>query len=770
MTLKNSCLCICLIALFSFSLNVASAQKVQILGEAEITELDTANNEDLLLVKKTDGILGVREVDALPFVFERAGFVRQRSNYNDDFVFGRNALPQTGLLVSEDFFFFDESKGAFRGGRLAESDAWEPDKIGLWSFAYGHNVTASGRYAFAVGAPTFSVFFPDIDTRATGWWSKAIGRGVTATGDESTAIGSIAEASGTAATAIGSGLTRANLMTGGFDVFKIRATGDYSVALGALTRASGDYSLAIGSGFATYIPPNFTVPVGLETLASGERSIALGSACEAIGRHAMALGYYTSAPSAFETAVGAYNTPDMSADSNFWVPSDRLFVIGNGTSDAVRSDAFIMLKNGNSTLKGKLTLTNGADSFTLPNSDGAAEQVLKTDGSGNVSWTQDEGAFERSGSLIRQTGNYGTDDFLFGRDALPPNGIAVIDTLILFDKSKGAFRGGILLGSANFSSDSIGTSSFAYGLNAKAKGLFSAAIGAFAEATAGNSIALGNLAKANGSEAVALGSGAQATGGGALALGKNTNALGSSSTAFGNGSSATGSAAVAGGSGCLASGLAAIAIGTFAEAESGYETVLGRYNTDYTPANTAGWDTTDRLFVLGNGTSPAARSDAMVVLKNGDTGFGTSTPVHPLEMGSGAHVTAAGVWTDASDISKKYAIEDLEYGLEEILLLNPKSYNYKIDGTESIGFIAQEMEEIIPEIVSGEEGNKGIGYGQLNAVLVNAVKELSIKNDRIKNEIGELRIKNDSIKNENAEIKKELNELWKMIESIRNSE
>jgi Chaperone of endosialidase len=107
----------------------------------------------------------------------------------------------------------------------------------------------------------------------------------------------------------------------------------------------------------------------------------------------------------------------------------------------------------------------------------------------------------------------------------------------------------------------------------------------------------------------------------------------------------------------------------------------------------------------------------------GNLGIGRTNPTHPLHMGSGAHVTAGGVWTNASDISKKKEIENLEYGLEEVMRMMPKRYLYKTDDSESIGFIAQEMEEIIPEVVSGEEGEKGIAYGLLTATLVNAIKE-----------------------------------------------
>jgi hypothetical protein len=58
---------------------------------------------------------------------------------------------------------------------------------------------------------------------------------------------------------------------------------------------------------------------------------------------------------------------------------------------------------------------------------------------------------------------------------------------------------------------------------------------------------------------------------------------------------------------------------------------MGRYNTDYTPNSTTSWNEKDRLFVIGNGTKDK-RSDALVVLKNGKVGIGTSEPAEKLEV------------------------------------------------------------------------------------------------------------------------------------------
>jgi hypothetical protein len=90
-----------------------------------------------------------------------------------------------------------------------------------------------------------------------------------------------------------------------------------------------------------------------------------------------------------------------------------------------------------------------------------------------------------------------------------------------------------------------------------------------------------------------------------------------------------------------------------------------------------------------------------------------------------ATLNAAGEWTNASDRAYKDNIEDLAYGLDAVLALQPRSYTIKDTNIVRLGFIAQEMELVLPELVSGEEGKKGISYGNLTSVLVKAIQELA---------------------------------------------
>ncbi|MDP3052754.1 MAG: LamG-like jellyroll fold domain-containing protein [bacterium] len=89
------------------------------------------------------------------------------------------------------------------------------------------------------------------------------------------------------------------------------------------------------------------------------------------------------------------------------------------------------------------------------------------------------------------------------------------------------------------------------------------------------------------------------------------------------------------------------------------------------------------------------------------------------------YLSSAGVWTNASDISLKSNIRPIEYGLADLLKLQPRSYEMNADGLPQIGFVAQEVEGIIPELVSiGGQGLKGLSYGNLTAINTKGIQEL----------------------------------------------
>jgi len=127
--------------------------------------------------------------------------------------------------------------------------------------------------------------------------------------------------------------------------------------------------------------------------------------------------------------------------------------------------------------------------------------------------------------------------------------------------------------------------------------------------------------------------------------------------------------------------------------------------------------------------------NAINVKQGGNVGIGTTNPNVKLDVIGSIEYT--GTITDVSDQRKKENVQDLENSLSKICQLNGKSYemiddNEGEEGTE-LGFIAQEVQQIFPEIVKvverqeSEDGETqeylGVSYIQLIAPLVESIKE-----------------------------------------------
>jgi len=106
---------------------------------------------------------------------------------------------------------------------------------------------------------------------------------------------------------------------------------------------------------------------GRGTTASGELSWAMGYSTEARGDNSAAMGYETIAESYAETVIGRFDTDytPTAFGASTWFDADRLLVIGNGSSDAARSDALVMLKSGDTTLNGTLTQSSAGNPANL---------------------------------------------------------------------------------------------------------------------------------------------------------------------------------------------------------------------------------------------------------------------------------------------------------------------------------------------------------------------------------------------------------------------
>lgn len=155
------------------------------------------------------------------------------------------------------------------------------------------------------------------------------------------------------------------------------ASGLYSVSMGSTTTASGNSSFAVG--FNTIASGIQSTSLGYYTKAQGSYSTAIGNRTTASGNTTLAIGYNTTAQSFSSFVLGQYNIAPGTYSTTSWVPTDPLFVIGNGTSTTARNNALTVLKNGN-VLIDKATQVNSTYKLDVNGKMRALEIVVNTTG------------------------------------------------------------------------------------------------------------------------------------------------------------------------------------------------------------------------------------------------------------------------------------------------------------------------------------------------------------------------------------------------------
>jgi hypothetical protein len=135
-------------------------------------------------------------------------------------------------------------------------------------------------------------------------------------------------------------------------------------------------------------------------------------------------------------------------------------------------------------------------------------------------------------------------------------------------------------------------------------------------------------------------------------------------------------------------------------------------------------------------------------------GVGPSFTVQPDGSGSATvsvigNITATGSITPGSDVRLKTNIQNLTSGIRGVQRLRPVTFNWRSNGKPSIGFIAQEVEQVFPQLVeTNDKGYKFLDYDKITAVLVAAFQEARAEDDRLKLENAELRNRLDRLERE----------------------
>ncbi len=124
----------------------------------------------------------------------------------------------------------------------------------------------------------------------------------------------------------------------------------------------------------------------------------------------------------------------------------------------------------------------------------------------------------------------------------------------------------------------------------------------------------------------------------------------------------------------------------------------------------------------------------------GKVGVGTSTPTAGFEVGIG-HSTLADSWITRSSRRFKTNIQPLAGALEKIEQLQGVSYERKADGKHEIGVVAEDVDQVVPELVARDPETKevqGVDYSRLSALLIEAVKTQQVEIQELKAQVRQL--------------------------------
>jgi threonine dehydrogenase-like Zn-dependent dehydrogenase len=150
----------------------------------------------------------------------------------------------------------------------------------------------------------------------------------------------------------------------------------------------------------------------------------------------------------------------------------------------------------------------------------------------------------------------------------------------------------------------------------------------------------------------------------------------------------------------------------------------GGQNALYITTGYVSTNDTNKIFLQPGGSTA-------MTLFGGDNSTGNNGSVEITK-----HLTVGGSITETSAKRFKENIKTLDSQVGNIGKLNPVSFDWKDGGKSDIGFIAEEVKEVYPDLVSEKEGKiQGVQYTKLTAVLVKAIQDQQKQIDELKKEI-----------------------------------
>ena len=597
--------------------------------------------------------------------------------------------------------------------------------------SYSNFTLGSGSYSSGYGAIAFGY-------QSTAYSGVGIGYSSYASGTGSVSIGYSNYSYGSGTTSLGYDNTaQCSYSTSiGYSNYVSSATG--GVAIGYDNDTRNSYGISIG--YSNFVNGTGAAALGYDNSVSGAYAVALGRSNSASGHYSTAMGYDTTVSDYASTVIGQYNSSGSSAtSSSSFSTSAPAFVIGNGTSSGSLSDAFKVMFNGDAYISSSLYLGGTAVTST-------AAELNYVDGvTSNIQTQLDS----KQATITGAATTIATDDLTVSR-ALTSNGSGKVEVSAVTSTELGYLDGV----SSNIQNQLNAISSSA-DINGGA--IDGAAIGANSPSTAVfttvNSTGATTLASGGGVVNIAS-TGEMTTVKGtlnvdeAVTLDNTLDVTGDTSVSTFDSTGATTLASGGGVVNVASSGVMTTVKGTLNVDEavtldttldvSGALSIGGTTVTstaaelNYVDGVTSNVQTQldSKLSSSGNITT----GGNIIIPDSGNIGSTSDTDAITIANSGnvtfGQDVTVNGDVVISSDARLKSNIVSLGSTLPKLLQIDGKSYEMK--GKQKIGVLAQEIQEVFPELVSEDDNEMlAVNYQGLVPILINALKEQDEKINRL---------------------------------------
>jgi hypothetical protein len=132
-----------------------------------------------------------------------------------------------------------------------------------------------------------------------------------------------------------------------------------------------------------------------------------------------------------------------------------------------------------------------------------------------------------------------------------------------------------------------------------------------------------------------------------------------------------------------------------------------------------------------------------IIFTGGATGNQRPNSDSALTYNPSTNLLSAGCFVETSALRCKDNIHPISSPLDKVKQLKPVTFDWKHSGKNDIGFIAEEVKEVLPNLIHyNEEGEvEGMNYSKVTSLLVAAIQEQQEQINELKQEINNLKNK-----------------------------